>query len=606
MPHATSPLNSLVTAFNSLSSVKAVFLLIVVTLAFALPGLSNIPVIDRDEARYVQASVQMVESGDYINIRFQDDARNKKPAGVYWLQSAMVQMTALPGERTLWAQRVPSVLGALLAVLATYWGGRSFLSRQYAVVAALLLASTFGLVFEAHIAKTDALLCGFSALTLAGLLRLRAGSGQAVALLVWAALAIGFMIKGPVVGTLVIFTLIGLALVERKSIGLKKLLNPLGPVLFLLLTLPWAILIWQATDGAFFKEAVGNDLVGKLGSAQEKHGGPFGYYSLTLWVFFWPASLFLPLTLVAAFQFFKDKFHRGVAPSSPLSIHTKRNLHPLTPEASEAISAGPSPVWLLLAWSVPFFVLLEWIPTKLPHYPLPIFPALVLLIALSLQNIAGRTRAFPMARKLGAILFGLIWLILAVLVMAALFLYAPQASRSLKVLIFLLFVASGATAFFTARAIWQSQDIHAVLWSLTCAGLLMIPTYSAVLPSLTSLRLADQVVAAFDKAEIVLPRRGGPTVLSPHFTEPSLIYHLGKEVRLGDQVDRLSSSQIKDGTVLILDTLRNDASEWTNQIQMSVKNLGLCLQEFDTVTGLNYSKGDPVFLTLSQIRSCPD
>ena len=51
--------------------------LLVLTCLLCLSGLSQFPVIDRDEARFAQASVQMAESGDLINIRFQDEARNK-------------------------------------------------------------------------------------------------------------------------------------------------------------------------------------------------------------------------------------------------------------------------------------------------------------------------------------------------------------------------------------------------------------------------------------------------------------------------------------------------------------------------------------------------
>ena len=46
-------------------------------------GQNNIPPIDRDEARFAQASRQMVQSNDYINIKFQDEMRAKKPVGIY-------------------------------------------------------------------------------------------------------------------------------------------------------------------------------------------------------------------------------------------------------------------------------------------------------------------------------------------------------------------------------------------------------------------------------------------------------------------------------------------------------------------------------------------
>ncbi|MEA2955527.1 MAG: hypothetical protein QOJ58_1024, partial [Alphaproteobacteria bacterium] len=52
---------------------RAVALLLLVALLSFLPGFFSIPPIDRDEARFAQATKQMVESGDYIDIRFQDE-----------------------------------------------------------------------------------------------------------------------------------------------------------------------------------------------------------------------------------------------------------------------------------------------------------------------------------------------------------------------------------------------------------------------------------------------------------------------------------------------------------------------------------------------------
>ena len=62
-----------------------------------LPGFFNIPPIDRDEARFAQATKQMVETGDFVDIRFQDDVRYKKPVGIYWLQAAAVETASALG-----------------------------------------------------------------------------------------------------------------------------------------------------------------------------------------------------------------------------------------------------------------------------------------------------------------------------------------------------------------------------------------------------------------------------------------------------------------------------------------------------------------------------
>ena len=55
-----------------------------------LPGLVSLPPTDRDESRFAQASKQMIESGNYVDIRFQDEPRYKKPIGIYWLQAQSV------------------------------------------------------------------------------------------------------------------------------------------------------------------------------------------------------------------------------------------------------------------------------------------------------------------------------------------------------------------------------------------------------------------------------------------------------------------------------------------------------------------------------------
>ena len=77
--------------FATANHVRAVVFLMLCGLVMFLPGFFNIPVIDRDEARFAQATKQMVESGDFVDIRFQDDVRYKKPVGIYWLHAGVVK-----------------------------------------------------------------------------------------------------------------------------------------------------------------------------------------------------------------------------------------------------------------------------------------------------------------------------------------------------------------------------------------------------------------------------------------------------------------------------------------------------------------------------------
>src|ERR1700688_3890600 len=158
------PVRSLVDALNYACSShrRAAAWLIILSLIAFLPGFFQIPPVDRDEARFAQATKQMLESGQYVDIRFQDEVRYKKPVGIYWLQAAAVkagETVGIPQARTtIWLYRLPSLRGATGAVLLTYWAALAFVSRRTSLVAALMMASSILLGVEARLAKTDAVL----------------------------------------------------------------------------------------------------------------------------------------------------------------------------------------------------------------------------------------------------------------------------------------------------------------------------------------------------------------------------------------------------------------------------------------------------------------
>ncbi|MBV9560744.1 MAG: glycosyl transferase, partial [Bradyrhizobium sp.] len=83
--------------FVTSSHTRVAAFLILCGLVLFLPGFFRIPPVDRDEARFAQATKQMVESGDFVDIRFQDDVRYKKPVGIYWLQAAAVESASALG-----------------------------------------------------------------------------------------------------------------------------------------------------------------------------------------------------------------------------------------------------------------------------------------------------------------------------------------------------------------------------------------------------------------------------------------------------------------------------------------------------------------------------
>src|SRR5258708_4939274 len=111
--------------FATSSHFRAIVFLVLCCIVLFVPGFVTIPAIDRDEARFAQATKQMVESGDFVDIRFQDDVRYKKPVGVYWLQSAAVETASKLGvpraQLRTWLYRVPSLIVSMGAVGGLMW-----------------------------------------------------------------------------------------------------------------------------------------------------------------------------------------------------------------------------------------------------------------------------------------------------------------------------------------------------------------------------------------------------------------------------------------------------------------------------------------------------
>src|ERR1051326_2141019 len=191
------------------SHARVAAFLVAMSLVCFLPGFFNISLIDRDEARFAQATKQMIESGDYVDIRFQDEVRYKKPVGIYWLQAGAVhagEALGIPQARaTIWLYRIPSLLSALGAVLLTYWTALAFVSRRNACLAALMLAVSIMLGIEVRLAKTDSVLLA-TVVAAMGVMAHEYMRKDAVALagwllpgVFWTALAAGVLVKGPLI-----------------------------------------------------------------------------------------------------------------------------------------------------------------------------------------------------------------------------------------------------------------------------------------------------------------------------------------------------------------------------------------------------------------------
>ena len=130
-------------------------LLIISTLLY-LPGIVHMPLTDRDEAHFAQASRQMLQEHNVWRIAYQQKIRFQKPPGINWLQAASVNLLSHADSPDIWPYRVPSALAAGLTILLLFGFTRSLCGDQSAFLASCLLAIPILMNIEAHLALIDA------------------------------------------------------------------------------------------------------------------------------------------------------------------------------------------------------------------------------------------------------------------------------------------------------------------------------------------------------------------------------------------------------------------------------------------------------------------
>jgi 4-amino-4-deoxy-L-arabinose transferase-like glycosyltransferase len=570
-----------------------------------LPGFFTIPPLDRDESRFAQASKQMLETGNWVDIRFGNEPRYKKPVGIYWLQATATEaLSPLTGgaRNSIWTYRVPSLLGALAAVALTFWCARALLSVEGAFLSALLLGLTLLLSAESKIAKTDAVLLATVLGAQGVLLRAYLARGQEsplpsfrLAMLGWLSFALGIMIKGPVIAGVCAATVIALSLADSQwrwmsrtlgviafatavaavsgqmflfaipVLGLLALLvrfgdwrwlgrlRPLwGMALTLLIAAPWLIAIAFMSHGAFYEQSLGHDFGAKLAHGEESHGMPPGYYLLMTTATLWPVTLFLIPALAGA-------------------INNRRQLG----------------ARFLLAWAGGWW-LIELVPTKLPNYILPAYPALAIIVAAFLTvppegGLPRWRRLLPRASSLH-FLIGTAVMVAATIVLPRLYGIGTRWDQ---------FAGAGVIAALglsAAVAAWRGARIPAIILSSACSVITMVTATLMVLPALPQLMVSPR------EAELVARFRqpGDPPPVLAGYTEPSAKFLIGTDTQLTNGFGAAEIGAQQGGLALIEDGQKPAFLARLAELEADATPL-------KSLSGFNYSRGRPVHIVLYRV-----
>lgn len=349
-------------------------------------GTWSLPLIDRDEPRFAEAAREMRQGGDYVVPYFNHLYRFDKPPLTYWAQIAAYDVF---GENDF-AARLPSVLAAALTVLAIFGFATRLYGRGAAWAASLIFMTCVQTFMHSKGAVADMIMVLFFTIAMwagaellaiperekAGgdlsLSGIRIPKSQLIAwwLVFYVALALGFLAKGPVAW--LPLGAVGLFAAIRKPGGVAKRFRfELGLLLMLALVGAWGIPALIRTDGQFFWVGIGKHVVGRSLTTMEGHGGK-GWLSFVAMLPFFFVTVFL--------SFF------------PWSLR----LPWLVGRLKRALRGGslPDAQFFLLAGVGVVFGVFTLVRTKLPHYTLPAFPLMAIVLARELETAAaaGKSR----------------------------------------------------------------------------------------------------------------------------------------------------------------------------------------------------------------------
>lgn len=532
--------------FITFSHRRTVLALIAFALLCFLQGINALSPSNRDESRFAQATKQMFETGNFIDIRYQDAARYRKPIGIYWLQAASVGIAQELGikdaRNRIVFYRIPSLLAAIGSVLMTYWTALAFMRRRYAFFAAAIMAGSLILGVEARMGTIDASLL-LTALSAQGALarfylfreKLTPPQQWKLAAIFWTAFGCAILLKGPIVPIILTLTVVALAIADRSVGWLARLKFIPGLLWTFLIVLPWFIAIYIKSNGAFFHTSVGTDLLGKVTRGAEGHGAPPGYFFLLYWFFLFPAA---QLSWLAV----------------PYSWRNR---------------ADPA-VRFLLAWLVPSWLMFEIITTKLPHYILPVLPAAAILIALALDRGVAADRH--------TLRGGWFWPIVTTAIMVTLVILVYQLDGRFGRTFLICGLLSILLSFAAWRTLVSRTAELALATALLASAALQISAYSTI-PRIRALFLSPQLVNAAHKVSCPNP------LIASTFREASMVFLAGTNTKLVRGPGAADFLQLGGCRVALVEKKQEHA------FASRAAAIGLSYTRIGNVSGINYSDG---------------
>ena len=350
-------------------SKAALYVLAAGFILFSLIVLDIRTLIPPDEGRYAEMAREMLISGDWVTTRLNGIKYFEKPPLHTWMSALAFTLFGL-GE---WQARLWNGVCGVFSVLMVGYTGQRIFGGRAGLYAAMVLAS---MTFWAAASQFNSLDLGVAATMSLALCALLIAQQDDVdtsqrrrwMLLCWAGMALSLLAKG-LIGIVLPGGVLFIYALASGDRGIWRRLHPFsGMALFLLLSLPWFLLVAARNPeqpGFFFIHEHWDRFFLKTHNRE----GPWYYFLVLLLPATLPWISALPASLALARKRMEGRFQ------------TTR---------------------LLLAWIAFILFFFSMSKSKLPGYMLPVFPALALLAGVYLER-ASRAAALSLAGLLAGV-----------------------------------------------------------------------------------------------------------------------------------------------------------------------------------------------------------
>jgi 4-amino-4-deoxy-L-arabinose transferase-like glycosyltransferase len=544
--------------------------LVLLCLVVLVPGLFVLPPIDRDEARFAQASRQMWTTSDWVVPMVQDRPRLNKPPLTYWLQglTAKALSSGDPARDAIWMYRLPGAFAMMLSVLCTWRLGLRLMDPRAAWLGAAMLACSPLIVIDAHQARSDQLLLCSVVLTQCCMWKsMHTRGGRSMwgwTIATGLACGLGILAKGPITPMIGLLTLVMFVIFRREPRPTWRgvMLVGVGLTIAMLCILPWALLVGQRVGWEKYLAILSDETLGRSVEPKEGHWGPPGYHLALLVGLFFPGSLLAGAAVIAAVR---EGFHR-----------TARWM-------------GRPAVLYLLAWLIPAWLLFELIGTKLPHYVMPMYPALALLTArATLRASRGvMESARGVLARVGFVIWGVVGVALFAGVPIGLLLWraTPDLGPGISALAWVGGIGAGVLVLCATVAAMLQRPIRALLLAGIGSLLSLAITLQVLVPAASQLWVASQMAREVQRVD---PQHLRPLAAFEYHEDSLIFLTHGAVDRVATQ-DRHAwlEKHLHEQPLVILP--EGSVSEFPY------------LRPLARLDGFNYSRGRGVRLVLAEV-----